>query len=388
MTYKNLLTVPLTTIYNRDMNAPALKREVPTQQGSQPINGSPVLSYRAQLIQRAQPRVPSTAEGLPVGFYRIDLLPLQQLPEKEEVQSLKNAYTDLSFEYGYPTLPDGRPFWHKLDFEPSFAFGSFQTYLEAIHEGPRELSKLSTDGELLRIMDQGQPLPQGSWTPKQLNAFLYETSILYFWRPRAKAYDVYKEAAYRHLRLKRQMSVEDEHFTMASSLLRELREKVFSQPKFFDNMKPQTAADLLSKLVGIQRVSVGLPAAGPLAQKERDEDTSFEMIVRSLAQKAAGNVYENGVPGQPAGETKGILSDVLKDPEASKNMQELIIRVTRTAQQRLPNPHEQFQGRQFKSRQRAQELITRDDLAGPYDLTGAPGENTPDPKAGTGADSA
>jgi len=109
------------------------------------------------------------------------------------------------------------------------------------------------------------------------------------------------------------------------------------------------------------------------------------MIVRSLAQKAAGNVYENGVNGQPVGETKGILKDVLKDPEASKNMQELIIRVTRTAQQRLPNPHEQFQGRQFKTRQRTQELITRDDLAGPYDLTGAPGENTPGPEVGTGA---
>jgi hypothetical protein len=353
------------------MNAPALKVEV-----APPTNGAPVLSYRAQLVQRAQPRVPSTSEGLPVGYYRVDLLPLQQLPEKEEVQALKAAYADLSFEYGYPTLPDGRPFWHKLDFEPGFAYGSFQMYLEQINEGPRELSKLSHNEELLQLMDQSQPLPNAQkWDPKRLNALLYETSILYLWRPRARAYDVYKEAAYRHLRLKRQMSVEDEHFVLASNLLAQLKEKVLNTPKFFDDMNPKTAADLLQKLVGIQRVSVGLPAAGPLSQKETPEDTSFELIMRSLAQKS-GQIYENAAQGNMAAEGRGILSSVLKDPEASKNLQEVIIRVTKATQRALPNPHEQFQGRQFKSRQRAEELITPEDLAGPYDLTGAPGENT------------
>jgi len=362
-------------LYNQDVNAPTLMTEV------QPINGNgnghPVLSYRAQLLQKAQPRVPSTAEGLPVGYYRVDLLPMShQGAEADEVQALKNAYSDLSFEYGYPTLPDGRPFWHKLDFEPGFAYGAFQMYLEEIREGPRELTKLSTNEELLQLASQVQPLAnEEQWSPKRLNDLLYEFSVLYIWRPRSRAHDVYKEAAYRHLRLKRQMSVEDEHYTLAANLLQQLKEKVLNTPKFFDNMKPQTAADLLQKLVGIQRVSVGLPAAGPLSQKETPEDTSFEMIIRSLAQRT-GNIYENGAVGSALGsESRGILSSVLKDPEAAKNLQEVIIRVTRAQQQRLPNPHEQQQGHQFKSRQRAAEIITQEDLQGPYDLTGAPGEN-------------
>jgi hypothetical protein len=99
------------------------------------------------------------------------------------------------------------------------------------------------------------------------------------------------------------------------------------------------------------------------------------MIIRSLAQRT-GNIYENGAAGSgPASESRGILSSVLKDPEAAKNLQEVIIRITRAQQQRLPNPHEHQQGHQFKSRQRATEIITQEDLQGPYDLTGAPGEN-------------
>lgn len=347
-----------------------------TEAATAPVSRLP---YRALLLQRANQTIPQTAEGLPVGFYRADLLPTAAQKPEEETQALKMAYSDLSFEYGYPTLPDGRPFWHKLDFEPGFAYGCFQVYLEQIREGPRELSELASSEELLGLITQVQPHEsKAKWSAEQLNALLYEFSILYLWRARAKAHDIYKEAAFRHLRLRRQTSIEDEDYLMASSLLSQLREKVFNAPKFFEDMNAKTAADLLSKLVAIRRVSVGLPAAGPLSNKETPEDTSFEMIMRTLAQKAgqSGAVYENGGAGGPNG-SRNILNEVLKDPVAAEQMQEVIIRVTKVHQQRLanPNPNQQAQGRTFTGRGRTQEIISHEDLAGPYDISGAPGEN-------------
>jgi hypothetical protein len=347
------------------MNAPA-------QRATLEVPGSR-LQYRALLLQRAQQHIPQTAEGLPIGYYRTDLLPTTYQNSKEETQQLKNAFCDLSFEYGYPTQPDGRPFWAKLDFEPSFAYGIFQMYLEQAHEGPRDLSKLAAEPELIQQLQLQQPKEEG-WSEAGISHYLYEFSILYSWRSRARAYDVYKEAAFRHQRLKRQMSVEDEDYTFATHLLGQLKEKVLSTPKFFEDMAPRTAGDLLSKLVAIRRVSVGLPAAGPLSQKETPEDTTFEMILRNLAQKASGfssgRTFENGDTG-----SGHILGEVLHDPETAGQLQEIIIRVTKAQQNRLPNPHGDVRGRAFKGRGRTNELITKDDLIGPYDITGAPGEN-------------
>ena len=116
------------------------------------------LPYRAILLQRAFGHIPVTAEGLPVGYYRVDLLPTTYEKPEVEAHSLRSAYVDLSFEHGYPTLGDGRPFWHKLEFEPGFAYGAFQIYLDSLNEGPRELTQLAQNEELIRIASQVQGL--------------------------------------------------------------------------------------------------------------------------------------------------------------------------------------------------------------------------------------
>jgi hypothetical protein len=345
-----------------------------------------LLSYRAQLIQRAASQIPYTAEGLPVGYYRTDLLPTAPTNAQEEVQSLKNAYADLSFEHGYPTLFDSRPFWHKLDFEPGFAYGAFQIYLELINVGPREISSLSENAELLAIASQSHGLPQGELIPKaQLGRLINECSILYYWRSRAKAHDIYKEAANRHIRLRRQTSTEDNHFTIADNLLKKLMTEVLGGQSIWAEMSPKTAVDMLKALVLIQRVSVGLPASGPLSQKETPEDVTFEMIMRTLGQKMhqSGNVYENG--GQAHGGGR-LLDAVLKDPNTAASMQEVIIRVQKAHRdvQTLPNPYEGGQARRFTGRPKAngngngngsgEHGISADDIV-PFDLSGAPGEN-------------
>lgn len=345
-------------------------------------------NYRVQLLYKAAPRIPHTEEGLPVGFYRVDLLPYSQVSPQEELESLKAAYVDLSFEHGYPTLPDGRPFWQKLDFEPSFAYGAFTIYLDLIDAGPREISKLYENGELRQIVSQMRGLPNTqSVTPEELGKLVTEFSVLYGWRSRAKAYDLYKEASYRHTRLRRQMSLEDTHFTQASALLQTLQEKVFADKEFWEHMSGKTAVDMLKGLVAIQRVSVGLPAAGPLSQKETPEATTFEMILRKLGhQQAGGNVYENGVSQQ---QSKELLKEVLGDKENTAQLQELVIRMTRASQQVLPagtQPARQFRGR-ARANQPMLEPITAEDITG-LDLTGAPGaqiENLDDDSTVEGA---
>lgn len=362
------------------MNLPAV-RETKQQKQQKQQKQTAELSYRAKLLQQVNPRIPLTGEGLPVGYYRADLLPREETDSGEEVQSLKNAYIDLSFDHGYPTLTDGRPFWAKLDFEPSFEYGAFQIFLdlEKTNDGPRELNELSEHEELLQLFQRVYPdrvtKANGSGPQVGLYQLVNEASVLYSWRPRAKAYDLYKEAAYRHTRLRRQMSAEDKHFKLAEKLLTQLEQK-FNEPDFWKGLQSKTAVDLLGKLVAIQRVSTGLPAQGPLPTKETSQDTTFEMILRTLGQKAsqgsAGATYDQFGHVQQGRE---MLDRVLEDTDTAKTMQELIIRVTKATQESAyDDPTAGVKGRVFKSRNRNQEVINDDDLV-PFDVNGAPGQN-------------
>lgn len=332
------------------------------------------LSYRAQLIQRALAQIPHTSEGLAVGYYRADLIPSTQ-PDtaQEESECLRNAYQDLSFEYGYPTLHDGRAYWHKLEFEPGFAYGAFEIYLEQIDDGPRELSRVSDNQELHALASRAQGLPEGQLLPKsQFMWMIQEYSILYFWRPRSKAHDLYQEAAHRHRRLRRQTSLENKHYELSEKWLAELQDKVMSTPEFWDTMSAKTAVELLGKLVGIGRISVGLPMSGPLSQKEQPQDLTFEMLLRAIGQRTnQGNTHEGNVIHS---QNKGILDAVLQDKGASDSMQEVVIRVTQRLHGQLPNSGVSTEGNRFKGRGRNLEQISNEDLVA-YDVSGAPGAN-------------
>lgn len=342
-----------------------------------PLNG-----YRTQLIQRAARNLPVTAEGLPVGYYRTDLLP-QRPPQsaQEEIDALRSAYVDLNFIHGYPTLPDGRPFWHKLDFEAAFAYGAFQVFLDTIDDGPRAVDALAQNQELLQIARQiyapGQS--QNEFGPAELNKILQEVAITNYWRPRSKAYDLYKDAAHRHVRLRRQIRVEDEHFVLAQNLLAQLKAKVLDSPDFFEKLEPKVALDMLNKLVGIMRVSAGLPSTGPLSQKETPEETTFEMILRRLGRETSLSGALDGGHGGLGMGPDSPLSRVLDDPHTTGMLQEVVLKVTRATQIRN-DPDDPVAGEGYTSRRgpgrrrRAEEEISIEDVE-PYDLTGAPGVN-------------
>lgn len=309
----------------------------PSQTGQ---TGQPGLSHRALLIRRSAARIPVTAEDLPVGFYRADLLPFQpnhagfgneqelskgtiQLKEQEDLQA---AYCELDYSQGYPTLPSGEPFWHKLDYEPGLAYSAFQIFLDASVEDARELTALADNSEFKRVLETQLQHPPSQ---KECLEVLQEYYILYYWKVRARAHDLFKEAAYRHKRIQRAMSAEDYHYNLAESLLKKV-EAYLGTDDFVKNLTPKTALDALTKLVAIQRVSAGLPAMGPLQAKDAPQAMDFEMILRTIGAQQA-NANPNGAYGGSGGggrQKNPVLDSILSDPTTAKSMQELVIRIT------------------------------------------------------------
>lgn len=334
------------------------------QQGNQQLVPfeADIKSYRAQLIRRVAARTPVTGEDLPVGFYRADLLPLEPpdvdptsdadggddpieqtsdpLPENApqtspsagsaearrqflEVQALQAAYVELSYEHGFPTLPGGEPFWHKLDYEPGFAFGAFQMYLDQTKEGARELSELARQTEVLHIL---QHLHNREVLADEALRILDEYSILYYWRQRAKAHDLFKEAAYRHVRLQRAMSAEDHHYRLSAKLLKKVEDFIDTKT-FEDGLTTKTSLEALKTAVAVQRVSVGLPAQGPLPGKEAPVATQFEAILREIAQTQATQAASTGAQGAGS-KSRDLIDALLRSPDTARSMQELVIRMT------------------------------------------------------------
>jgi hypothetical protein len=352
-------------------------------------------SYRASLIKRFGGRIPTTAEGIPTGYYRIDFLPPEEpqaqrlggkgtpispgagtdglsdmsgfsnvgpnspgaesslIPAKAKAMSLppvtgdddladqlRGAFVSLNFDHGYPAIPNGMPFWHKLDFESGFAFAAFQFFLESGEDGPRELYALASNTELMKV---ASAQAGKSLLPRELLFSLQEYAILNCWSARSKAFDIYKESAWRHQRLRRQARAEDGHFSIADKLLKKL-ENYFETDAFMKEMTPKAALDALSKLVAIQRVSLGLPAGGPLPVNQQPESTSFEMIMRNVA-TAQGAGQSAAQRGGAISHTKEMLDQVLLDPAAAMNLQEVIIRVTSMTAESNTKPERRFPGR-------------------------------------------
>ena len=259
-------------------------------------------------------------------------------------EQLRAAYVELNFDHGYPATPVGMPFWHKLDFEGGFAYAAFQIYLEAGDTGPRELHALSSNLELLQVARQ-QTKPDLTHT--ELNFMLQEYFILHYWYSRAKSFDLYKETALRHQRLRKQITTEDKHFNIAATILEKLQ-LYFAEPRFMDEMTPKTALDAFSKIVAIQRVSVGLPSTGPLSANQQPEATSFEMIMRNVAKhQGTAQVLNNGFGGGTA-HTRDMIDQILTDPGAAASLQEVIIRISSVSSGVPDTPEKRFPGKQIQ----------------------------------------
>ena len=137
--------------------------------------------------------------------------------------------------------------------------------------------------------------------------------------------------------------MEDRHFDVADKLLTKLN-AYFSEARFMDEMTPKAAMDALAKIVAIQRVSLGLPSNGPLSINQQPEATSFEMIMRSVAQKQGtdGRLASSESSGS---HTRDMINQVLADPTSAASLQEVIIRISQVSSNVEATPEKRFPGR-------------------------------------------
>jgi hypothetical protein len=232
------------------------------------------------LIEQLVMTIPLNEYGLPVFFYRADLLDytlFQTIPTVAEArflqQLLSNAIVQLSYAQGFPTLEDGSPIWGPLPWEPETSYNLFTQYVEQV--GVRSLHTLNRK--------------EGNYRSEIPIATVNEYFSLYYWKVRARSYDLFASAHMQRKRVARLLSTEDRHFQVADDLMKKIKQRIgqFEEEDFID-VGPKEAADILEKLVRVQRISVGLPANGAdnavvTKQRQLDQAQSDEAKLKELA---------------------------------------------------------------------------------------------------------
>lgn len=278
-----------------------------------------VVKSRADVIRDLTARIPTNDLGLPHYIYRTDMIPSNldddDMDPEERVQILQMASFQLDYTEGYPTQPDGNPFWSQLPFEPMSAFTVFNLYLG-------EYGKDDGTGIISVQMRTFEHISKISGlSPAQLR----EMSYLYFWSARAKAQDQFTVACFHKQRERRALVLEDEHYRKSAKIMQALEkqaEKIFGDEDFFDEMKPKDVLDALEKFMKMQRLAVGLSTSGGSGDSSKDgspKNASLQVVLRSIAEKA-------GERAQVMDETGDTLGQLLNDEAALTILQDLIIK--------------------------------------------------------------
>lgn len=279
---------------------------------------------REQAFRQVTSAAPTNDFNLPVFIYRPDLVPqdINQLDDQERMDILMSAAIDIIYDEGFPTFADGTAFWSQMEFEPDDSYAHFKTYLEqGDKQGIRRLEDL-----FYMEGNEDAALLDGNSRAAIKDAFIY-----YNWAARCKAFDLFKVAAHHKLREKRILTINDQHFLKAESLLGKLDtyfEKVdedTGEHQWLQDLNPKVALDFLDKLSRIQRTSLGMGShgVGEDAGLARNADVSV-----TLRQLAAGAKDPNASTGSNEGAD---LSLLLSDPDTASMAQELIIKVGEAA---------------------------------------------------------
>lgn len=288
------------------------------------------LTPKAEMFKKLNEGIPNNDYGLPTYYYRADILSPELIDpehtsEDEQSDFLEAAIIDLDYSQGFPVTPTGEPFWGQLPYEPSEQYRAFIAFLE-----------LPTRGE-----SNGGPqaVRQMHVLCTQLNTDtrqILESSYLYYWQVRARAYDLFKAASHAKLKERRLMSAEDEHYNMAAQYIawaNTFLTNAFQDPESA-GLKPKDVMDLMHRMIQVQRLSAG---ASPFSQALNKNDTNplpqnatLEVILRTLAQNS-GLITTNTSAADAAAEQEATQEDLtkklLQNPEMLQQAQELIIRV-------------------------------------------------------------
>lgn len=266
------------------------------------------------LIQGLTLQIPLNELDLPLYIYRPDMLDeayiydvLTRYTDGEEKRDqgvgelteasgmLDAAGITLTYGDGYPVLPNGKPFWEQFDFETADAYDMFMSYLQL--DGLRKLSELTS-----------YPMH-----------FLQEFYHTHYWVARARAFDLFRVANSQRQRLNRLLSTEDKHYKLAEKVLEKLGKyfEGLDADDLADELTPDKAVAMLEKLVGVQRISIGLTKGGESKEKEG---------LRTVEHTAALVHQATGVSTTAKDAVDESFEDLLDDPESIALAQDLILK--------------------------------------------------------------
>jgi hypothetical protein len=309
-------------------NAATLALPSPSEAG----NGSELLRQtedhpcEAQATGTNQPQESSDPDPIPdtngKGPYRIAGF---------LAKDLNQAFVPIQYDEGFPAFADGRPFWNRLDFEPQDVFYAFDQYLRMPLGRPSSFDEggeidnygkeASGTRSLSALVDQLYPNLTGNELLGKIDQYR-ESFYLYYWGMRAHAYDLFRVAQHQKQQELRALETQDEHYIDARKIRARLMQYMGSEEEFWDLMTPKVGVDLLKQVAQLERISAGIPAAGPPGQKEDgDKHRSFELAFRTIAQTARPTVRASNEEGDAE-----VLTRALEDPDATEVLQELIIR--------------------------------------------------------------
>lgn len=330
-------------------------------------------SIQINAIRALTAEMPLNDFGLPIGVYRTDLLPFHDYEPNSKsnghsrgllivdadadtdvdteqegapatskevephifrtagfpTKSLATAFMPLQYDEGFPAFENGVPFWQRLEYEPAEAFEAFNKYLQmslgrvASNEndddiedeydgtaasGIRSISRMASemypDSDLLGMID----IYKGYYH-------------LYYWGMRAHAYDLFRVAQYRKQQEHRAIETQDEHYIISRRIRHRLMKYFNDEEEFWGLMTPKVGLEMFKTLTQLERISAGIPAAGPMSEETAAKGGApFEVVLRTVAQ---ANQVTKGVTVTDEGE---ILDRALEDPKATGLLQELIIR--------------------------------------------------------------
>jgi len=288
------------------------------------MNASSLATVTAQskgdVFRVISQNIPLNNYRLPDYVYRADLVPEDILTLKQRDRStiLDGAALPVTFEHGYPAVGNN-PFWERLPAEPEDAYSAYMTFLE--------LPEKSNSENPVRILTIIATL-----TGKALET-ISDWCHMYYWHFRSRAYDLFLIACHRKQREQRIMSIEGKHFTMAEQLLAQVSRlaelklsnelKTLSQdPDAETETKTKDLIDMATKLVSVQRISVGLPSGGPeklSVQMDGPRHTTVDETFKHIAKEGAGEE----APAQRSPEMDGLL----RNPDDLSRIQELMIKL-------------------------------------------------------------
>lgn len=301
------------------------------------MNATMVLS-KGDVFKRLNESLPLNEYHLPTHIYAADQVPANifEYDPRERHDILEAASLEIEFTHGYPAINDITPFWERLPGESDDAYQAFLVFLE--------LPEKSETNNPVRF------LPIIAELAKTSLSTISDWWNVFYWHWRARAYDMFLIACHKKQREMRILSIEGKHFKMADEALQKIQRlaslhidhelkiatEALNAPEFdpealaASQVKIKDLIDSMGKLVGIQRISVGLPSSGP-SQIDVKYDGPRNADERDTLREVAKNSHRE----QATSRRTEDMDRLLENPDDLNQIQEMMIRL-RTPTKQLP----------------------------------------------------